>query len=50
MSNAQVNGQYLGFQSPTRSKDVSTDTHVTSSALTTNAHGSSFSLSFKHST
>jgi hypothetical protein len=50
MSNAQVNGQYLGFQSPTESKDVSTHTLVAGSALTTTAHGTSFSLTFKHST
>ncbi len=48
--NAQVNGQYLGFQSPSREKDVSTDKLVTSSALTTTAGGTSFALTFKHST
>ena len=50
MSNAQVNGEYLSFESPTRYKDVSTHTLVKSSALTTTAAGTSFTLTFKHST
>ena len=50
MSNAQVNGEYLGFESPSRYKDVSTHTLVASSALTTTARGTSFALTFKHST
>jgi hypothetical protein len=50
MKNAQVNGQYLGFQSPSQFKDVSTHTLVASSALTTSAKGTSFTLTFKHST
>ncbi len=49
MSNAQVNGQYLGFESPSQYNDVSTHTLVASSALTTNARGTSFTLTFKHS-
>jgi hypothetical protein len=50
MSNAQVNGQYLGFESPTQFKDVSTHTLVASSALKTTGGGTSFTLTFKHST
>jgi hypothetical protein len=50
MSNAQVNGQYLGFESPSRFKDASTHTLVASGPLTTNAKGTSFVLTFKHST
>jgi hypothetical protein len=50
MKNAQVNGQYLGFQSPVQFKSVSTHPLVTSSALTTNASGTKFTLTFKHST
>ena len=50
MKNAQVNGQYLGFQSPSQFKDVSTHTLVASGALTTTSRGTSFALTFKHST
>jgi hypothetical protein len=50
MSNAQVNGEYLGFESPSQYKDVSTHTLVASSALTTTSRGTSFTLTFKHST
>ncbi len=49
MSNAQVNGQYLGFESPSQYNAVSTHTLVASSALTNNARGTSFTLTFKHS-
>jgi len=52
MSVDQVNGDYLGFESPeqlklTASGDNSNQTLVTSGALT--AHGSSFRLTFKQS-
>lgn len=50
MSNAQVNGEYLGFESPSRYNDVSTHTLVASSASTTTSRGTSFTLMFKHST
>jgi hypothetical protein len=52
MSMVQVNGDYLGFESPeqlkmTASGDNSNQTLVTSGSLT--AHGSSFKLTFKQS-
>jgi hypothetical protein len=50
MSNAQVNGDYLGFESPVRYNDEGADTgHVVIStgALKTTASGSSFALTFK---
>jgi hypothetical protein len=50
MSNAQVNGEYLGFESPCRYNDVSTRTLVASSASTNTSRGTSFTLTFKHST
>ncbi len=50
MSNAQVNGEYLGFESPSRYNDVSTRKLVTGSALTNTSRGTSFTLTFKHST
>jgi hypothetical protein len=51
MSNVQVNGDYLGFESPTQYNAVSgTHTLEASSALRTTVSGTSFSLTFHHST
>jgi hypothetical protein len=51
MSNAQVNGDYLTFESPTQYNAVSaTDTLVSSGALATTAGGTHFSLVWRHST
>lgn len=48
-SNATLNGDYLGFESPLQYNTVSSiDTVAKSSALTTTASGSSFSTKFVH--
>jgi hypothetical protein len=49
LSNATVNGDYLGFESPTRyNASDGTVTLVKSGGLKTSAAGSSFSLTFEH--
>ena len=48
-TNATVNGDYLGFESPTEYNTLNGgDLLVKASALTTSATGSSFSDTFKH--
>ena len=50
LSIATVNGDYLGFDSPTRYNALSgAETVIKTSGLKTSASGSSFSLTFKHS-
>jgi hypothetical protein len=49
MSNAQVNGESLGFERPSGYRDFSTHTLVARSALTTTASGTSFALTFRNS-
>ena len=49
MSNTTVNGDYLGFESPTQYNALDGGvTLVKTSALKTSATGSTFSLTFKH--
>jgi hypothetical protein len=50
MSNAQLNGDFLGFESPAQYDDYSAgsgDTVITAGSLKTTASGSSFKLTFK---
>ena len=50
MTNAQINGDYLAFESPTQYSDYNgTRPLVLSGALTTTASGTSFGVTFKHS-